>query len=59
MSLRVGDIVLVENRYKSYMDFSSKDGYVTIFYLVSGESEEVGLKQAELIRSINVDQSEE
>ena len=54
ISLRVGDIVLVENRYKSYMDFSSKDGYVTIFYLVSGEIEEVRVKQSDLIQSSSV-----
>ena len=39
------------------MDFSSKDGYVTIFYLVSGESEEVGVKKAEMIRASSEDQS--
>ena len=56
MSLRVEDIVLVENKDKTCINHSGKYGYVTVCYLVSGESEEVGVKQAELIRVNSVDQ---
>ena len=45
MSPRVEYIVLVDNKYKAYINFSVKYGDVTIFYLDSGESEEVGVKQ--------------
>ena len=45
MSLRVGDIVLVDEKDKSYLFFSGKDAYVTVCYLVSGESEEVEVER--------------
>ena len=54
---RVGDIVIVENKYKSYINVSIKDGYVTVFYLVNGEIEEVEVKQADLIRVSSADSS--
>ena len=34
MSLRVGDIVIVDEKGKAYINCSVKDGYVTVFYLV-------------------------
>ena len=57
MLLRLGDLVLVDNKYKVYINCSVKDGYVIALYLVRGESEEVGVKQAELIQVISADQS--
>ena len=57
MLLRVEDIVIVENKYKAYINNSGNAGYVTIFYLVSGEIEEFGLYQAELIKASSTDQS--
>ena len=44
-SLRVVDMVIVENKYKSYINCSDKDSYVTVFYLVSGEIEEVEVER--------------
>ena len=55
--LRVAYNVLVDNKYKGYIKCSGKDGYVKIFYLVSGKSEEVGVKQDDLIRVSSSDQS--
>ena len=49
MLLRVVYSVLVEKKYKSYINCSSKDCYVTVLHLVSGESEEVGVKQTNII----------
>ena len=57
MYFRVKDIVLVENKYKSHINFSIKDSYVTVFYLVSGEIEEVEVNQADLIRVSSADSS--
>ena len=45
ISLRVEDIVLVDDKDKAYINFSRKYGYVTVCYLVSGESEEVEVEQ--------------
>ena len=50
MPLRLGDIVIVYNKYKAYIHCSGKDGCVIILYLVSGEGEEVWVKQDELIQ---------
>ena len=36
--IRVGDIVLVGGKDKAYINCSSKYDYVTVCYLVSGES---------------------
>ena len=47
----------MENKYKSYINVSIKDGYVTVFYLVNGEIEEVEVKQADLIRVSSADSS--
>ena len=38
LSLRVGEIVLVDDKDKAYIMFSGKYGCVTVCYLVSGES---------------------
>ena len=38
-------MVLVDERDKAYINRSGKDSYVTVCYLVSGESEEVEVKQ--------------
>ena len=48
MTLRVGDIVIVYNKYKAYIHCSGKDGCVIILYFISGEGEEVWLKQDDL-----------
>ena len=40
--LRVGDSVLVDDTNKLYIDDSIENGYITVWYLVSGASEEVG-----------------
>ena len=45
ISSRVGDMVLVDDKDKSYINCSGKYGYVTVFYLVSGESEEVEVER--------------
>ena len=37
-SLRVGYIFIVENKDKAYINYSVKYGYITVFYVVSGES---------------------
>ena len=36
INFMVGDIVLVDEKDKSYIFFSVKDGYVTVCYSVSG-----------------------
>ena len=36
--LRVGDIVLVDEKDKDYINHSGKYGYVIVFYLVCEES---------------------
>ena len=36
--LRVVDIVLADDKDKAYTNVSGKDGCVTVYYLVSGES---------------------
>ena len=59
MLLRLGVIVLVYKKYKAFMNNYGKGGYVTVFYLVSGESEEDGVKQAGLIRMRSANQSGE
>ena len=41
MALTVGDMFLVEDKDKAYINRYRKDCYVTVFYLVNGESEEV------------------
>ena len=38
MSLKLGYIVLVDDKDKSYINVSGKDGCVIVCYLVSGES---------------------
>ena len=45
MSLKVGDMVLEDKKDKSYINCSVKDGYVTVCYLVSGESEEFDVER--------------
>ena len=59
MLLRLGGIVPVYKKYKACMNHYGKGGYVTVFYLVSGESEEDGVKQAGLIRMRSANQSGE
>ena len=44
-------IVPVKNKYKALINCYSKGIHVIVFYLISGESEEVGVNQAELIRA--------
>ena len=38
-------MVLFDERDKAYINRSGKDSYVTVCYLVSGESEEVEMEQ--------------
>ena len=47
----------MDNKYKFYIDCSDKDVHITIFYLIGGKSEEVGVKISELIRESSADQS--
>ena len=37
-SFGLGSIVVVANKDKSYIHYSGKDDFVTVFYSVSGES---------------------
>ena len=41
VSLGVGDIVIIDEKDISYIDFSNEYSYVTVFYLVGSTSEEV------------------
>ena len=45
MSLRLEDIVLVDDKDKAYIYCYGKDDYGTVFYLVNGESEEVEVER--------------
>ena len=57
ISLRVGDMILLDEKDKSYINCSSKYFCVTVCYLLSGESSEVVVNQAELIRVSSADKS--
>ena len=45
LSLRVGDLVQVEEKDKSYINSFRKYGYIIICYFLCGESEEVEVEQ--------------